>query len=135
MKKKVIGIFVVGLLMTTLVPVGSSLAQPTEERSMNTLTSQLEIMIKGGFGGIHAFIQNIGTTDINDAKMTLVLDGPVIFPASRYIESTGDFEAGTTKHNIFVVFGFGPANIEFTVDTTTVSASALVFGYFVFGVH
>jgi len=48
--------------------------------------SQIEIKIKGGFGGIHAYVKNIGTTYLNNVDETVVLDGPLIFPDSSYIE-------------------------------------------------
>jgi hypothetical protein len=135
MIKKVVGILIVGLLMATILPVGSSIAETIDEKDINKLSSsQIEITIKGGFA-IHAFIKNIGTTDLNDADMTIVLDGRLIFPAYKNREATTCIEAGKTVLHIIPVFGFGATNIEITVDSTTETASATVLGRIVFGVQ
>ncbi len=134
MIKKVVGFLVVGLLIVTIVPVGSSFAQPTDEKHMNTLASQIEIKIIGGWG-ILAIIKNIGTTDLNDANMKFVLDGRMIFPAYKDNEGTIDLEAGKTQLVIFPIMGFGATNIELTVDTTTETTSGMVFGPIAFGVR
>jgi len=135
MIKKVVGILIVGLLMATILPVGSSVAETIDEKDINTLSSsQIEITIKGGFA-IHAFIKNVGTADLNDVDMTIVLDGRLIFPPYRNRETTACFEAGKTVHHIIPVFGFGTTNIEITVDGTTETASATVLGRMVFGVQ
>jgi len=60
MIKKVVGIVIEGLLIATIVSVGISIAQPIDEKNINTLSSsQIEIKIKGVWG-IHAVIKNIG---------------------------------------------------------------------------
>jgi hypothetical protein len=133
MMKKVVGILIVGLLIATILPVGSSLAQKTEETQINELASQIEINIKGGFG-IHAIIKNIGTTDLTGATLRLVLDGRLIFPGFKTNDGTIDLEAGKTQKVIFPMRGFGATNIELTVDTSTETASGIVLGSFVIGV-
>jgi hypothetical protein len=134
MGRKICGILIVGLLIATIVPVGSSIAQTIDEKDTNTLpSSQIEIKIKGGWG-ILAIIKNIGTTDLNDTNMRIVLDGRLIFPGWKDRIATMDFEAGKTHWVIFPVRGFGVTNIELTVDTTTAAASGMVLGSFVFGV-
>ena len=127
MGKKVIGILVVGLLIVTILPAGNAIAQSTE-------ASQIEINIKGGFG-IHALIKNIGTTDLNDANIKLVLDGRMIFPDYKDNEGTIDLEAGKTQLVIFPIMGFGASNIELTVDTTTETTSGIVLGPIALGVR
>jgi hypothetical protein len=133
MGKKMVGILIVGLLIATMLPVGRSNAQPTDEKHINKLASQIEIKIKGGFG-ILAIIKNIGTIDLNDVNMIIVLDGPMIFPAYKNREATMDLEVGKTHLVIIPVRGFGATNIELTVDTTTEIASGNVLGRIVFGV-
>jgi hypothetical protein len=134
MRKKVVGILIVGLLIATILPVGSSNAQPTDEKHMNKFASQIEIKIKGGFG-IHAIIKNIGTTDLNDANLKIVLDGRLIFPGFKENVGTIDLEAGKTQWVIFPIRGFGATNIELTVDTTTETVSGMVLGSIAFGVR
>jgi len=134
MGRKIFGILLVGLLIATIVPVGSSIVQTIDKKDINTLSSsQIEIKIKGGWG-ILAIIKNIGTADLNDANMRIVLDGRLIFPSWKDRVATMDFEAGKTHRVIFPVRGFGVTNIELTVDTTTATASGIVLGSFVFGV-
>ena len=135
MINKVVGILIVGLLLATILPVGSSIAQTIDEKDINTLSSsQIEIKIKGGWG-IHAFIKNIGTTDLNDVNMKIVLDGRMIFPGYKDNVGTMDLEAGKTQWVIFPFRGFGATNIELTVDTTTETASGMVWGSIAFGVR
>jgi hypothetical protein len=133
MMKKVVGILIVGLLIVTILSVGSSIAQPAAEKHINTLTSQIEIKIKGGWG-IHAIIKNMGTTDLNNADMTLALDGRMIFPGFKDNVGTLDLKAGKTQLVIFPIRGFGTTNIELTVDTTTETSSGMVLGSIAFGV-
>lgn len=137
MIKKVVGILIVGLLIATILPVGTAQNQTIDEKAnitkINKLASQIEIKIKGGFG-ILAIIKNIGTTDLNDVNMIIVLDGPMIFPAYKNREATMDLEVGKTHLVIIPVRGFGATNIELTVDTTTETASGNVLGRIVFGV-
>jgi len=127
MIKKVVGILIVGLLIATILPVGSAIAQSTE-------ASQIEIKIKGGFG-IHAIIKNIGTTDLNNADMTLALDGRMIFPGFKDNVGIIDLDAGKTQLVIFPIRGFGTTNIELTVDTTTETSSGMILGSIAFGVR
>jgi hypothetical protein len=135
MIKKILGILIVGLLIATILPVGSSIAQTIDEKDINTLSSsQIEIKIKGGWG-IHAIIKNIGTADLNDANMKIVLDGRMIFPGFKDNVGTIDLEAGKTQLVIFPIRGFGATNIELTVDTTTETASGMVLGSIAFGVR
>jgi len=133
MGKKIVGILIVGLLIATMLPVGSSTAQPTDEKHINKLASQIEIKIKGGFG-VHAIIKNIGTTDLNDINVIMVFDGSMIFPGYKNREATMNLGAGKTTILIIPVRGFGATNIELTVDTTMETASGMVFGRIVFGV-
>ena len=137
MGKKVIGILVVGLLIATVFPVGSAYIQKMNQKEsimkMNKTAPQIEITIKGGFG-IQAIIKNIGTIDLNDANMGIVLDGSKIFPAYKDRVWIMDLEAGKAHWVIIPVLGFGATNIELTVDTTTETASGKVLGYFIFGV-
>jgi hypothetical protein len=133
MMKKVVGILIIGLLIATILPVGSSIAQKTEEKQINELASQIEIKIKGGFG-VHTLIKNIGTTDLNGATLRLVLDGRLIFPGFKINDATIDLEAGKSQWVIFPMRGFGATNIELTVDTTTETASGIVLGSLVIGV-
>jgi len=127
MGKEVIGILVVGLLIATILPVGSAIDQSTE-------ASQLEITLKGGMG-ITAFVKNTGTTDLENATISIVVDGPGIIWGTQ--KTTGpylDIKAGKTQILKSPVLGFGPADIEFTVDTTTQTASGKVLLWFVYGV-
>jgi hypothetical protein len=134
MMKKAIGILIVGLLISTLLPVGSALTRTTEEKNINTLSSSpIEITMKGGWG-LQAIIKNTGTTDLTDAKITLVLDGRLIFPGYEKNDGTIDLKVGKTQWVIFPVMGFGATNIEITVDTTTATASGIVLGYIILGV-
>jgi len=134
MEKKILGILIVGLLMVTIIPVNSSLAQPTEEKHITKVSSQIEIKLKGGWGAT-AFIKNIGTTDLNDVYVHIVFDGSLIFPDYKDREATMDLRAGKTQILIFPVRGFGATNLALTVDTKTVTASGKVLGSIVFGVH
>ncbi len=134
MIKKAIGILIVGLLISTLLPVGSALARTTQEKNINALSSSpIEITMKGGWG-LQAMIKNTGTTDLTDAKITLVLDGRMIFPGYENNDGTIDLKVGKTQWVIFPVMGFGATNIEITVDTTTATASGIVLGCIVLGV-
>jgi hypothetical protein len=126
MAKKVVRILIIGLLISTIFPVVSSVNQPK-------LSPQIEIEIKGGWG-IHVIIKNIGTTDIKDANMKIVLDGPMIFRNYKNREVTIDLKAGKTMHNIFPILGFGTTNIEITLDTTTQTASGKILGFIALGV-
>jgi hypothetical protein len=138
MGKKILGIVVIGLVFALIIPVGSSYTQQTGENantmSINKPASQLEITIKGGIG-IHAFIKNTGTTDINDAEVEIILDGPGIIWGSDIRAGGLDIKAGKTQILICPVFGFGATNIELTIDTTTQTTSGKVLFYFVFGVE
>ena len=134
MIKKVIGIVIVGLLISTILPMGSSLAQTTDEKIISTLSpSPIEISMKGGWG-LQVIIKNTGTTDLTDAEVTLVLDGRMIFPGYEKNDGTFDLKAGKTQWMIFPVMGFGATNIELTVDTTTATATGIVLGCVIFGV-
>lgn len=133
MRQKIFGILIVGLLMATIFPVGTSIAQSAEEKHIKILTSQIEITIKGGFS-IRAFIKNTGTTDLNHVAIRIILDGRGIFPAYKDREATSSYKTGKTVLTIIPVYGFGETNIEITVDGTTATASAMVFGRIVFEV-
>jgi len=126
MAKKLVGILIIGLLISTIFPVVSSYNQPK-------LTSEVEIKIKGGYG-IRAIIKNIGTTDLNDANLKVVLDGPMIFRSYKNRESAINLKVGKTMYLIIPVLGLGSTNIEITVDTTTQTASGKILGFIAFGV-
>jgi len=132
MRKKILGIVVVGLLFALITPAGCSFTSETGKNTntINKPASQLEITIKGGLG-IHVYIKNTGTTDVHISEMKLNLDGRV-----KYNTDSGTLliEAGKTKHVIFVVLGLGATNIELTLDTTTQTASGNVLFWYVFGV-
>jgi len=126
MTKKIIGILIMGLLITTIFPVVSAVNQPK-------LTPKIEIEIKGGFG-VRAIIKNTGTGDLKDAKMTIVFDGPWIFKGYKFRETTICLKAGKTSYHIIPILGFGATNVEITIGSTTQTASAKILGYFAFGV-
>ena len=134
MGKKILGILVIGLVFSLILPVACS-HSPNGE-NVRTFTpakpaSQLEITIKGGLG-IHLYIKNTGTTDINVSKMKLNLDGAQI----KWNTDTSDLiiKAGKTRHVIYVVAGFGTTNIVLTLDTITQTTSGKVLLWFVYGV-
>jgi len=138
MVRKIIGLLVVGFVIALILPIGSATLQKIEkaapEMNVNKPVSQLEITLKGGMGVI-AFVKNTGTTDIINANISIVLDGPGIIWGSQ--KSTGaylDIKAGKTQIIISPVFGFGVTNIEFTIDTTTQTASGKVLFWCVYGV-
>ena len=121
-------------MIATIIPVGSSSAQPIDEKDINKLSSpQIEIKIKGGWG-VHTSIKNIGTADLNDVIIELTLDGSLIFPGYKENLGTINLEAGKTYWVIFPIRGFGMTNIELTVDTITETASGHVLGSMIFGV-
>ena len=136
MGKKTIGILVVGLVAALLIPIGTATLQKTDQTETLLLkpASQLEITLKGGIG-VHAFIKNTGITDVTDTALEIILDGPGIIWGS-HMETPGyfDIEAGRTQIVICPVFGFGATNIEFTVGSTTQTASGKVLSGFVYGV-
>jgi hypothetical protein len=136
MRKKIIGIMVVGLVFALIIPIGGSYAPQTGENttSITKPASQLEITIKGGTG-IHAFLKNIGTTDITVAEVAIVFDGPWILWGSNMRINGFEIKAGTTQLLICPVFGFGSTTIELTLDTTTQTASGNVLFWFVYGVE
>jgi len=138
MGRKIIGLMVVGLVLALILPVGSTALQKTEktatELSVNKPASQLEITLKGGVG-LTAFVKNTGTTDLENATISIVVDGPGIIWGTQ--KTTGpylDIKAGKTQIIKSPVLGFGSADIEFTVDTTTQTASGKVLLWFVYGV-
>jgi hypothetical protein len=138
MGRKIIGLMVVGLVLALILPVGSTALQKTEktatELSVNKPASQLEITLKGGVG-LTAFVKNTGTTDLENATISIVVDGPGIIWGTQ--KTTGpylDIKAGKTQIIKSPVLGFGPADIEFTVDTTTQTASGKVLLWFVYAV-
>jgi len=126
MVKKIMGILLIGLLISTIFPVVTSVNQPK-------LLPQIEIKIKGG-NGFHATIKNVGTIDIDDAKMIIAFDGRLIFRGYRYRETTIDLKAGKTSYHIIPIIGFGATNIEITIDTITKTASGKVLGFIAYGV-
>lgn len=126
MAKKIIGILIMGLLITTIFPVVSSYSQPK-------LSPKIEIEIKGG-NGVRTIIKNTGTADLINGKMTIVFDGKWIFRDYKYRETTISLKAGKTSYHIIPIIGFGATNIEITVDTTTQTASGKVLGFIAFGV-
>jgi hypothetical protein len=135
MGKKMFDILVIGLVFSLILPVASSYT-PQKDENANTMnltepTPQLEITIRGG-RGVHMYIKNIGTTDVHVSEMKLNLDGRV-----KYNTDSGELniEAGKTKHVIYVVLGFGPTNIELTLDTITQTASGKILFGFVYGVE
>lgn len=107
-----------------------------EDEQTRTFTIQheapIEITIKGGFG-VTAVIKNTGTTDLTDVTLTISLDGSKIFWGK---EKTAKYSiaAGATHIVKSFIIGFGPTNIEVTVDSTTKTASAKVLLFFVLGV-
>ena len=138
MGRKIIGLMVVGLVLALILPIGSTALQKTEktatELSANKPASQLEITLKGGVG-LTAFVKNTGTTDLENATISIVVDGPGIIWGTQ--KTTGpylDIKAGKTQIIKSPVLGFGSADIEFTVDTTTQTASGKVLLWFVYGV-
>ena len=138
MGKKLIGILVVGLLIATVFPIGSASIQKTNQKEsimkMNKPAPQIEITIKGGMG-LTVFVKNTGTTDLENATISIVVDGPGIIWGTQ--KTTGpylDIKAGKTQIIKSPVLGFGSADIEFTVDTTTQTASGKVLLWFVYGV-
>lgn len=138
MGRKIIGLMVVGLVLALILPVGSTALQKTEktatELSVNKPASQLEITLKGGVG-LTAFVKNTGTTDLENATISIVVDGPGIIWGTQ--KTTGpylDIKAGKTQIIKSPVLGFGSADIEFTVDTTTQTASGKILLWFVYGV-
>jgi hypothetical protein len=136
MGKKIIGMLVIGLVFSLILPAASSFTPQKGENTNTTgLTkpaSQLEITIKGGLG-VHVFIKNIGTTDVHVSEMKLNLDGAKII----YNTDSGDLDikAGKTKQVIYVVTGFGATNIEVTLDTITQITSGKILFCFVYGVE
>jgi len=134
MGKKILGILVVGLVFSLILPVACAHSQNGKTASTLTsakLASQLEITIKGGLG-IHLMIKNTGTTDIHVSEMKLKLDGAKI----KWNTDTSDLtiKAGKTRHVLYVVSGFGATNIVLTLDTITQIASGKVLFYLVYGV-
>jgi hypothetical protein len=136
MGKKIIGILVIGLVISLMLPIGGATLQRTPKTApeMNTEkpASQLEITLKGGLG-IHVFIKNTGTTDVHVSKMQLNLDGARI----KWNTDTENLtiKAGKTKQVIYVVTGLGVTNIELTIDAATQTASGKVLLWFVYGVN
>ena len=134
--KKIIGIIVFGLLITTIFPVEGKYIQINKESStihVNKLAPTIEITIQGGWG-INVIIKNIGTTDIENEKMIFVLDGSMIFNGYKNREVTFSLEAGKTALHIFPVVGFGATNIKVTIGNTMQTKSGKIFGIIVFGV-
>jgi hypothetical protein len=134
MRKNIIGILVIGLVFSLILPAASS-STPQNEKDANTIrpatsASQLEITIRGGWG-LHVYIKNIGTTDVHVSDMKLNLDGRVNYNTDS---SDLNIEAGKTKHVTYVVLGFGATNIELTLDTITQTASGNVLFWIVYGV-
>lgn len=139
MGKKIIGIMVVGLILALVFPIGSATLQKTDkpvtETNITKPASQLEITLKGGVG-VHAFIKNTGTTDVTNISVEIIFDGPgIIWGSQKTTPGYFDIEAGKTQLLISPVFGFGATNIEFTVDSTTQTATARVLFCFVYGVE
>jgi hypothetical protein len=138
MVRKIIGLLVIGLVIALILPIGSATLQKIEktnpEMNANKPASQLEITLKGGVG-VTAFVKNTGTTDLENATISIVVDGPGIIWGTQ--KTTGpylDIKAGKTQIIKSPVLGFGPADIEFTVYTTTQTASGKVLLWFVYGV-
>jgi len=129
---------VVGLVIALVLPIGSATLQKTDEPVTETTmmkpASQLEITLKGGLG-VYAYIKNIGTTDITDTEVEIILDGPGIIWGSQKTGGYLDIEAGKTQLLICPVFGFGATNIEFTAGSTTQTATAKVLFWFVYRVE
>jgi type II secretory pathway pseudopilin PulG len=139
MGKKLIGIMVVGLVIALLLPIGSATLQKTDETESETnimkTASQLQITLKGGMG-VHAFIKNLGTTDVNDTAIEIILDGRgIIWGSQKTTPGYFDIKAGKTQLVISPVFGFGSTNIKFTCGSATQTAKAKVLFWFVFGVE
>jgi hypothetical protein len=126
MRKKLIGILLIGLMVSTLFPVISAVNQPK-------YPLEVQINIKGGHG-FRVFIKNNEATDLNGLKMTIAIDGPFIARGCKNRESTIDIKAGETSINIVPTFGLGPATIKITVGGVSQTASSLLFGWFAFGV-
>jgi hypothetical protein len=130
MRKKIMCLLVLGLVFALSIPMVSSYTT----METNKPASQLEITIKGGWG-IHAFIKNIGTTDLNITSVEINLDGRwIIYGSQKSTPEILNIIAGKTKHLIFPVMGFGSTNIELTIDTTTQTASGKVLFNLVYGV-
>jgi hypothetical protein len=126
MRKKLIGILLIGLMVSTLFPVISAVNQPK-------YPLEVQINIKGGHG-FRVFIKNNEATDLNGLKMTIVIDGPFIANSCKNRESTINIKAGETSINIIPTFGLGLATIKITVGGVSQTASGLLFGWFAFGV-
>ncbi len=97
-----VGILIVGLLIATMLPVGSSTAQPTDEKHINKLASQIEIgsMIFPGYTNREATM-NLG------AGKTTILIIPVRGFGATNIELTVDTTMETASGMVFgrIVFG------------------------------
>ena len=126
MAKKIVGILLIGLLVSTVFPVVCSVNQPKH-------SPQVEIKIKGGFG-VQAIIKNIGTTDINNADIAITLDGSKILWGKQKVGGKISIGAGKTHYMISPVFGFGITNIEITIGSTTQMALAKVMFCFIYDV-
>lgn len=138
MGRKIVGIFIIGVLVATMVPVGNSAFRTTDEQTaikeISSSVSQLVITIKGGLG-VNAIIKNIGTTDIENAEVSIILDGAMIFWGKEKVGGTISIGAGKTHYLISPILGFGKTNIEISIDTTIETASAKVLLGFVYGVE
>ena len=134
MRKKIIGMLAIGLVISLLLPMASAntIQEGNESNTIRPAKSpQLEITIRGGLG-LHVYIKNIGPTDVHVSEMKLNLDGRVKYNTDS---EALDIEAGKTKHVIYGVLGFGPTNIELTLDTITQTASGKILFGFVYGVE
>jgi len=123
MRKKIMGILIIGLLVSTIFPVAIADTQP----------KLIEIQIKGG-RGLRAIVKNHQTIDINDAKIQIFVDGFLISKGCRYRESTIDIKAGGSSYQIIPTFGFGSAYITIKVGAISQSVSGKLFGWFFFAV-
>jgi hypothetical protein len=128
MKKKIIGIFVCIIVMTTAFSISTAIIDTATATITKPQQYDIVIMwINGGFG-ITAGIKNTDETNPITVVCTITLSGMVL---PKIKSKTYTIGPGITQHMPMHVIGLGPITITVTAASSAFTTKAKVFGFFV----
>ena len=127
MKRKIVGILVCALIITTIIPI-SLASENNGKNNLNESEPEFEVGLAPGvftsiplnilpFGELRISIRNIGDATAHNVKLiNLSADGNILFN-SRIIEWNRDIEPGKKILGYFngMFMGFGRFNMTMTI--------------------
>ena len=137
MKKKMIGIFVIMLFITTTLPIVSSIDNNIKSRGSQIIDLEI-VNVKSSFGKITADIQNTGTADALNVEWSISVKGGLLHMVD--VETTDvvpvivvgeTFPIETDK----LIIGFGKADISIKATYVDSHGTCFLFGPFLLNVQ